>query len=163
MKMQSDNAWEQVGNKNGASMSKAAPKQKGRREYHKHGDSYRQRLLKERGIDAIDGRTTAGKRAKKWRAYALKRKGGKSCPIDVEETIDGGAFYLWRARELRSYIVADARKRGTPINRRRGTLPKDNEQHDSLWEAWRKINVELQLDKGGLDLARRLQREAMLK
>jgi hypothetical protein len=136
-------------------MSGAASAHKGRREYVKHGDSYRQRLLKERGIDAIDGRTGAGKRAKAWRGYALEKKGGKSCAVDAREIIEGGAFYLWRALELRSHIVADARRRGTPINKRRARLPGINEQHDALFEQWKAINDELELRKP-LDLARRL-------
>jgi hypothetical protein len=127
--------------------------------YRMHGDSYRQRLLKERGIDAIDGRTRSGKQAKTWRRFALDRKGGKACSIDVKEKIEAGAFYLWRALELRAYIVSDARRRSTPINRRRGTLPVVNEQYDTAIEQWQRINDELQLDKGGLDLARRLMME----
>jgi hypothetical protein len=46
----------------------------------------------------------------------LDKKGGKACPVDVRAKIDAATFYLWRAIELRAYIVADARKRGTPIN-----------------------------------------------
>src|SRR5262245_53162000 len=133
-------------------MNPAPLPQTARREYSKHGDSYRLRLLKERGVDAIDGRTAAGKRAKKWGTYALDKKGGKQCPIDVRETIDGAVMYLWRALEARSYIVADARRRGTPLNKRRVKLPPINDQHDSLFEAWRRINAELDLRE--LDLAR---------
>jgi hypothetical protein len=78
-------------------MSDAAATQNGRRGYQKHGDSYRQRLLKERGVAAIDGRSRSGKQAKDWRRYALQRKGGKTCPIDVREKIEAGCFYLWRS------------------------------------------------------------------
>ena len=123
-----------------------------------HGDIYRQRLLKERGVDAIDGRTVPGRKAKVWLNYALKKKGGKSCPIDIKENIEAGAFYLWRAHCLRAYIVADARQRGTPMNKRHGVLPSVNEQHDTAIEQWRKINDELQLGKE-IDLARRLMSE----
>jgi hypothetical protein len=56
---------------------------------------------------------------------------------------------------LRFYIVADARKRGTPLNKRHGKLPVVNEQYDTAMSQWQKINDELELDKG-LDLARRL-------
>jgi hypothetical protein len=136
-------------------MTDAEPKQNGHREYKKHGDSYRQRLLKERGIDAIDGRTPAGKKAKAWGRYALEKKGGKSCRIDTREKIEAGTFSLWRALCLRSYIVADARKRGTPINKRYAKLPMINEQYDTAMNQWQRINDELQLDKN-LDLARRL-------
>ncbi len=139
-------------------MKPASPKQKARRDYQKHGDSHRERLVKERGIDAIDGRTRAGKQAKEWRRYALSRKGGQACATDLREKIEAGAFYLWRALELRAYIVMDARKRKTPINRRRGVLPKINEQYDLTMNQWEKINDSLELDKG-LDLARRLMLE----
>jgi hypothetical protein len=54
-----------------------------------------------------------------------------------------------------AYIVADARRRGTPVNRRFGILPAINDQYDTAMAQWQKINDELQLDKG-LDLARRL-------
>jgi hypothetical protein len=139
-------------------MEHAASKQNSRRGYTKHGDSYRHGLLKERGIDAIDGRSAAGKRAKKWRAFALNAKGGKLTPIDTREEIDSGTFYLWRALEMRSYIVADARKRGTPINKRRGKLPAINDQHDETMKQWREINDKLKLER--LDLARRFMHEA---
>ena len=133
-------------------MSNAAVGQNGARGYQKHGDSYRQRLLKERGTDAIDGRTACGKKAKAWRRYALEKKGGKACPIDIREKIESGAFYLWRALELRAYIIADARKRGTPLNRRFGKLPVVNEQYDTAMSQWQRINDELQFDKGGRTL-----------
>jgi len=137
-------------------MRQAATAQKSRREYHKHGDSYRQRLLKERGIDAIDGRTRAGK----WRRYALKKKGGKSCLVDTKEKIEAGTFSLWRALHLRDFIVEDARQRGTPINKRRRELPRVNEQHDTLYNQWERINDELELGKE-MDLARRYQLEQL--
>jgi hypothetical protein len=40
-----------------------------------------------------------------------------------------------------------------------GTLPTIHEQYDTAITQWRRINDELQLDKGGLDLARRLMLE----
>jgi hypothetical protein len=136
-------------------MSDAAATQNGRRGYQKHGDSHRQRLLKERGVAAIDGRSRSGKQAKSWRRYALSRKGGKTCPIDVRAKIEAGCFYLWRALELQAFIVADALKRGTPLNRRKRILPAINDQYDTAIGQWQWINDELQLDKG-MDLARRL-------
>jgi hypothetical protein len=139
-------------------MRPAASKQKSRREYQTHGDSYRGRLLKERGTDAIDGRTRAGKEAKAWKRFALRVKGGKTCSPDVKVKIDLGTFHLWRALEMQAYIVVDARKRGTPINKRRGSLPKINDQHDVLMGNWQRINDELKLDKP-VDLARRLMQE----
>src|ERR1043165_4502530 len=140
-------------------MKAAVSAQKPLREYRKPGDSYRQRLLKERGIDAIDGRTATGRKAKAWRDYALEKKGGKQCPIDTREKIEAGTFSLWRALCLRSYIVADARSPGTPINKRRVKLPAINEQYDTAMSPWQRINDELELDKG-MDLARRLMVES---
>jgi hypothetical protein len=155
------NLREQAVNENGAITEPARVRQKSRREYQKHGDSLRQQQLKERGLDAIDGRTYAGKAARQWRRYALDRKGGrKSCPIDLRQKIEAGAFYLWRALKLRAWIAADAAKRGTPINRRHGKLPLVNEQYDTAMNQWHKINDELELDKG-LDLARRIMVEKM--
>jgi hypothetical protein len=135
-------------------MSDAAASQNGRRGYQKHGDSYRQRLLKERGVAAIDGRSRSGKQAKDWRRYALQRKGGKTCPIDVREKIEAGCFYLWRARASRLYRrrCPDARH---SVNKRERTLPAINAQYDTAMEQWQRINDKLQLDRG-LDLARRL-------
>jgi hypothetical protein len=46
------------------------------------------------------------------------------------------------------YIVADARKRGTPINKRYARLPMINEQYDAAMSQWQRINDELELDKG---------------
>ena len=33
---------------------------------------------------------------------------------------------------MRDYIARDARKRGTPVNRRNGRLPKVHEQYDAI-------------------------------
>jgi hypothetical protein len=160
MKIDSNDLREPHVNKNAKRMKRAATKHKRPRPYQMHGDSYRQRLLKQRGVHAIDGRTLAGKQARAWRLFALSRKGGKECTIDVKAKIEAGTFYLWRALELRAWIVADARTRGTPINRRRGTLPAINTQYDTAMEQWQKINDALELDKT-LDLARRLQLERL--
>jgi|GEM_PF-6600581 len=133
----------------------AETERKPRREYRKTGDSRRKRELLTQGIDAIDGRTPEGKRAKRWMTFAREKKGGKECREDIEELIEEGTFDLWRALHVRNYIIADARKRGTPMNRRRGDLPKVNDKHDELMDRWQRINDDLQLDKG-LDIARQL-------
>jgi hypothetical protein len=54
--------------------------------------------------------------------------------------------------------VADARIRGTPINKRRVRLPAIHEQYDAAMSQWQRINDDLELDKG-MDLARRLMLE----
>ena len=135
-----------------ASTEVAAPVRKPNRGNLKHGDAKRKRIYKRYGYRGIDARTRAGRPAIKWRRYALERKGGKSCAIDLREKIDAGAFYLWRALELRDYLIKDARKRGTPLNRRYNKLPLINEQYDTAMNQWQRINDELELDKG-LDLA----------
>ena len=84
-------------------MTDAPTEQKGgrsRRNYTMHGDSHRQRLVRERGVGAIDARRIPGRDAKSWRAFALVRKGGKTCPPDIKQKIDAGCFYLWRAASL---------------------------------------------------------------
>jgi len=42
------------------------------------------------------------------------------------------------------FLVEDARQRGTPINKRRRELPRVNEQHDTLYNQWERINDELE-------------------
>lgn len=139
----------------------AATAQKAPREYRMHGDCRRIRRLKEAGIDAIDARSRPGREAKAWRAYALekKRAGGHPIDRDIRQRIDAATFYLWRALCLRAYIVADARKRGTVVNRRSGKLPGVNDQYDTAMNQFLKISGELEIDTGGLDLARRLMLE----
>src|ERR1044071_3981080 len=139
-------------------MKAADPAQKPPREYRKHGNTARLNALRKHGLDAIDGRTSPGRKAKAWRAYALQKRGGKACPIDTREKIEAGTFSLWRALCLRSYIVADARIRGTPINKRRVRLPAIHEQYDAAMSQWQRINDDLELDKG-MDLARRIMLE----
>ena len=120
------------------------------------------RSSKERRRRAINGATQAGREAKAWRAYALSKKGGKSCPVDVKHKIDSATFALWRALMLRQFIVADQRQRGNLLNLRTRTLPSFHEKYDALMDRWQKINDELQLDKG-TDLARRLMLEKQAK
>jgi hypothetical protein len=74
-------------------MKPATPKQNGRREYHKHGDSHRERLQKERRSDEIDGRSSSMRRANKWQRFAFEKK-GKDCSPDIREKIEAGKFYL---------------------------------------------------------------------
>src|SRR5690349_15111959 len=111
-------------------MKPATTAQKPPREYRKHGDTNRLNAIKRQGVDAIDGRTATGRKAKAWRAYALQKKGRKQCPIDTREKIEAGTFSRWRALFFQSYIVADARSRGIPINKRRVRLPAIHEQYD---------------------------------
>jgi hypothetical protein len=111
--------------------------------------------LKERGIDAIDGRTRAGKIAKSWRRHVLALKGGKACPYHRRVEIDAATFEL-RELCLQSHMIADARVRSTLLNRSRGKLPAIHEQYETISARFERRVEALELDKGGLDLARRL-------
>jgi hypothetical protein len=99
------------------------------------------------GYRRDSGRSRSGKRAEAWYRYALKLKGGKECPYDLREKIEAGTFALWRALELRAFIVADQRTRGNLLNMRTRTLPGVNESYDTAFEQWKRINDELELDK----------------
>ena len=102
-------------------MTGAPSAQKGPRGYEKQGGYHRQKLLDERGSYGIDVRSRSGRDAKAWSGYALCKKGGEMCSIDVRLKIETASFYLWRALEFHCYLVSDARKRGAVINRRSGT------------------------------------------
>ncbi len=88
-------------------------------------------MIKEQGLKVIDGRTREGKIANTWRRSALDGKGGRKCPYHVRNEIKLATFDLWLALHLQGHIIVDTRKRGTPINRRTGRLPKVHEQYDS--------------------------------
>lgn len=139
-----------------ARMNPAASKQKGRREYRKHGLHTRDRALKRRGLAAIDGRTSEGREALAWKDHAIKAKGGAACPCNVKAEIELACFDLWRLLSVRSFIVADANQRGALINRRRRELPRIHEQYDSIDGRFMRRVEALQLDKGVIDLARRI-------
>jgi hypothetical protein len=126
-------------------MKAAATAQKPRREYPKDGDSRRKRQQKERRLAAINGQPSEGRTAKAWGRYALQKRGGKSCPIDIRQKINAATFILWRALCLQSFIVKDQKKRGNLLNLRTRTLPGVNEKYDALFKQWKEINDELQL------------------
>lgn len=87
--------------------------------------------------------------------YAISRKGGRACPVNVRTLIEAGTFCLWRALHLREYLIMDANTRGSPLSGRTRRLPKVNDQYDALMQQWQRINDALELDKG-FDLARRI-------
>jgi len=90
-------------------MKAAATAQKPRREYHKDGDSRRKRQQKERRLAAINGQPSEGRTAKAWGRYALQKRGGKSCPIDIRQKINavkcGVAIYRQRESGVRRYAA----------------------------------------------------------
>jgi hypothetical protein len=67
----------------GASRSDAPEQQNTHGRPPTHGHNSRVRVLKNRGLDAINGRTRAGKEAKRWKAWVMAQKGnGKRSPRD---------------------------------------------------------------------------------
>lgn len=57
-------------------MKATASEHNGNRGNTKHGLYHRQRMLMERGLDAIDGRTTTGRALAKWREDLVRDLGG---------------------------------------------------------------------------------------
>jgi len=55
-----------------------------------HHGNYPQRLLKDRDIEALDGRNRAGKKPKVSLKFILEKKGGRSYAIATRETIEAG-------------------------------------------------------------------------
>jgi hypothetical protein len=140
-------------------MKGAALAQKPSRDYLKHGHYRRVKVLSYSGLHAINGRTSAGRAAKTWRLWALAQKGGSTCRLDIRQQIELATMDLWILLELAVFIVADARKRGSIINVRRRELPKVHDQYNTVSMRFEKRRDALELDKGGIDLARRLMLE----
>jgi hypothetical protein len=159
MKTEAEILREQSGSKITTRTKAAATAQKSRREYRKHGHFKRVNAIRRHGYSAIDGRTYAGREAKRWRAAALEQKGGKSCPLHVRLEIDAATLDVWLMLELAEVIAMDAKQRGTVLNRRANVLPKLHEQYQTIAVRFAKHSEALELDKGGLDLARRLMQE----
>jgi hypothetical protein len=76
--------------------------------------------------------------------------------LDVRQEIELAAVDLWLTLELADAIIKDARERGSVLNRRRKELPKVHDQFNTVSMRFEKRREGLQLDKSGLDLARRL-------
>ena len=66
---------------------------------------------------------------------------------------------LWLTLELAAVIIKDARERGSVLNRRKKELPRIHEQFNRVSIRFEKTREALELEKGGLDLARRLMLE----
>jgi hypothetical protein len=130
-------------------MNPAPPKPPGRREYHKHGHYHRVTGFHRKGLRAINGRTYAGQEAKAWRAWAIERKGGKDCRLDIRQEIELATVDLWLALELAVFIVEDARKRGSVMNLRRRELPRVHEDYNTVSMRFERRREALELEKGG--------------
>ncbi|MBI3065680.1 MAG: hypothetical protein HYY82_12200 [Deltaproteobacteria bacterium] len=143
----------------------AASTQKARRQYRTHGHFQRVKALRYRGVKAINGRTRAGREAKRWGTWAMAQKGNGSAPLHTRQEIELATLDLWLLLELGSAIVEDARKRGAVLNQRRKELPRVHDQYNQVSIRFSKRCEALELDRGPgeLDLARRLQLEAMQK
>jgi hypothetical protein len=90
----------------------------------------------------------------------VERKGGAGCPLHTRLEIDQAAFELWLLLALGETIARDANRRGTPLNRRRNVLPKIHEQYNAVAMRFARRCEGLELEKGGLDLARLAFRSA---
>jgi hypothetical protein len=134
--------------------------QKGARGYEKHGRYSRDARLKARGRAAIDARTAEGREALAWYDAALASKGA-ACPFAVKVDIRLAAFDLWRLLCLQSFMITDANRRGTIVNRRRRELSRIHEQYDAIDSRFMRRVEALELDKiPVMDLARRLAQRA---
>jgi hypothetical protein len=141
-------------------MTEAQTQQKATRSYQKHGHFKRVRALKRRGFDAVNGRTYAGREAKRWRAWATQQKGNGSMQPHTRHEINLAMFDLWLLLELGEAIARDATERGAVLNKRRKELPRIHDQYNQVSIRFSKRCEALALDKGnGLDLARRLMQE----
>ena len=138
-------------------MTDAPPAQKSPRQYQKHGDSYRERRLRTRGLAAIDARSVEGREALAWRDAAVKAKVGPACPYLVKVEINLACYDLWRLLSLQTYLIADANRRSTIVNKRRRELPTVHSQYDQIDARFMRRVESLELDKAPvMDLARRL-------
>jgi hypothetical protein len=113
-------------------MTSAPRAQKAPRDYQKHGDNHRQRRLKARGLAAIDARSVEGREALAWYDAALTSKGGAVCPFAVKIEIRLACFDLYRLLHLQSFLISDANRRGTMVNRRECELSRIHEQYDAI-------------------------------
>lgn len=95
----------------------------------------------------------------------MAQKGNGSAPLHTRQEIELATLDLWLLLELGSAIVEDARKRGAVLNQRRKELPRVHDQYNQVSIRFSKRCEALELDRGPgeLDLARRLQLEAMQK
>jgi hypothetical protein len=129
----------------------------------KHGDHYRQRRIRQRGMRALDARTQEARDALAWRAAATKAKGGAACPHWLKIEIRLACFDLWRLLCLQTYLISDANERQALINKRYRVLPSIHQQYNEIESRFARRVEALQLDKrtaGGLDLATMLQQRA---
>ena len=137
----------------GSGMSDAPAQQKTHGRPPTHGHNSRVRVLKNRGLDAINGRTRAGKEAKRWKAWVTAQKGNGNSSPHLKNEIELSTLDLWLILELGAWIVEDSRKRGAVLNLRR------NKQYEAISARFTKRCESLKLeDNGQLDLARRLSR-----
>ena len=137
--------------------SEAEPKRKRPQKRMMHGHYSRVR----RRYGSIDKRTRTGKKVEDWRRWAITQKGNGSCPVHIRREIDLCSFDLWLLLELGEAITEDARKRGTPLNLRRKTLPHVHQQYNQVSDRFARRCEALKLDDNGqLDLARRLTQQA---
>jgi hypothetical protein len=140
------------------SVTDASLKQKSRGPYQLHGIHARDRALRRHGLDAIDTRSAEGRDAMAWHNAVLETKGGKACPHTVRVEIRLATFDLLQILYVQSWIIIDANRRGTVVNRRRRELSRIHEQLDTINARFMRRCEALNLAKAQpMDLARRLQ------
>jgi hypothetical protein len=136
---------------NGSS-KRAVGGQQGNKNAVRHGHHSRVAQAKRRGYAGLDARTRTGKKALDWAAKALEKKGGKSCPLDIQLEIEAAALDLWLRLELADSIIQDARERGSVLNRRRKELPPVHGQYETVCMRFSKRRKALALEDGPTDL-----------
>ena len=88
----------------------------------------------------------------------LKKKPNASRDLKIQIAL--ATFDLWRLLCLQSWLIADAVKRGTIVNKRKRELPAVHAQYDSIDGRFLRRCEALDLDKPGVvghDLATRLR------
>ena len=96
-------------------MSDAPAQQKTHGRPPTHGHNSRVRVLKNRGLDAINGRTRAGKEAKRWKAWVMAQKGNGNSSPHLKNEIELATPKSER-RELRESELLDVKRQESEMN-----------------------------------------------
>ena len=119
------------------------------------------RRLRARGLAALDARSVEDRIALNWHDALLASKGGAACPYVFKIEIRFVTFDLWRLLCLETFMIADAHRRETIVNRRKRELSRIHEQYDAIDARFLRRVEALELGKTPvLDLARRLAQRA---
>jgi hypothetical protein len=98
--------------------------------------------LARRSIAQVDGRAWIGQQVKRWRKWAVKEKGGKSCPTNAKMEITLAAFDLLRILYLQSTLIEDMQMRGSITSRKTGKLGSIHARYDQInWSFMRRCEA----------------------